>query len=510
MDTVRYRVISQIATLSSYVVLVRGLSEHEFGVLSLLYALIPILSTLASFGVEQVLRRYEPEYLRAGKIDAAAWLVRVVASIRFLSNVVLLTLIGVLWNLIAPVFQLAPYRIEYIYFCPLLLMHFQANILQLTLSSHLMQRYAIGMTAAQSAAKLIFYSVCLWLGSLTLNLAIIADTIGYAILYGGTRFAYLRFCNPPKSETSFRVDPDERRRLLRYGFYNNFNDAGTLMLSGKSDNLFIAAYMSPVAVGAYSFYSRLNGMLLNLLPMRQFSNVIRPFFFAVPPEKAAERLPRYFTLLVNLTLCVQLPIAAFAISYHAEIVKVLFGGKFLQYSNLLAVVVMFSIIDVMSEPATLVAQYAEKAATVLLSKLFLVYNVVALLTLVPLFGLYGAAVATGSASMMKNLFIWWHVRDKAQWINFRSVAGCATIVWGVMIAACYGIKVVLPAPPVVQMAIGAMLTVAAAALYVRGPGVADSDRQLLTQVMYGKETRILRILGVVRRVGKPSPRPGEM
>ncbi len=496
MDTVRYRIISQVATLSSYVVLVRGMSEHEFGVLSLLYALIPILSTMASFGVEQVLRRFEPEYLRAGKLDAAAWLVRTVASIRFCSNVVLLGLIAALWNFIAPLFQLAPYRLEYIYFCPLLMMHFQANILQLTLSSHLMQRYAIGMTAAQSTAKLIFYVVCLWMGSLTLHLAIIADTIGYGILYAGTRFAYVRYCRPPAVEKGFKLAAAERKRLLRYGFYNNFNDAGTLMLSGKSDNFFIAAYLSPVAVGAYSFYSRLNGMLINLLPLRQFSNVIRPFFFSVPPEKAAERLPRYFTLLVNLTLCVQLPIAAYAISYHSEIVKVLFGGKFIQHSGLLAVVVAFSIVDVMSEPATLVAQYAEKAATVLLSKLFLVYNVIALLALVPAFGLYGAAVATGSASMMKNLFIWWHVRDKARWKNFGGVVGSVVAVWGGAIALCYAVKFAVPAPAVAHLIFGGVVCAGAALIYVRSPGIAISDRRLLSEVMHGRELKILRFLGV--------------
>ena len=125
------------------------------------------------------------------------------------------------------------YRLEYWYFCPLLLLHFQANILQLTLSSHLLQRYAIGMTAAQSATKLIFYLACLWPGSLTLKLVILADTFGYALLYAGTRFAYVRFCRPPSSKTKFRVEPAERRRLLRYGFYNNFNDAGTLILSGE-------------------------------------------------------------------------------------------------------------------------------------------------------------------------------------------------------------------------------------------------------------------------------------
>ena len=498
VDTVRYRVVSQIATVTSYVVLVRGLSEHEIGIYSLLYALIPLLSTLASFGVEQVLRRYEPEYLRAGRLHAAAWLVRIVASLRLGSNIVLLALLLMLWSLIAPTFQLGPYRLEYLYFCPLLLLHFQANILQLTLSSHLQQKFAVGMTAVQSTVKLIFYVVCLWLGMLTLKLAILADTIGYVALYAGTRYAYVRYCRPPPATEPFQIAPGERRRLLRYGFYNNFNDAGTLILSSRSDNFFIAAYMTPVAVGAYSFYCRLNEMIAGMLPLRQFANVIRPFFFAVPSNLAPERLPRYFTLLVNATLSAQLPLAAFAIAYHREIVLVVFGGKFLAHSALLTVIVGFSVCAAIFDAATLVAQYAEKAATILLSKLFLIYNVVAMLALLPVLGLYGAAIATGTATLMKNLFIWWHVRDTARWTNFRSVVGVVVVLWGTLIGICYAIKAVLPAPAIVHMLIGAVLCAAAALLHIRSPAIADSDRELLGQLLHGRESAILHKLGLMR------------
>jgi O-antigen/teichoic acid export membrane protein len=497
VDTLLYRIISQIATLASYVVLVRGLGEHEFGVLSLLYALIPVLSTVASFGVEQVLRRYEPEYLHAGNVQGAAWLVRVVASIRFGSNVVLLALIGLLWNWIAPIFQLNAYRLEYVYFCALLLMHFQANILQLTLSSHLMQRHAIGMTAAQSAAKFVLYVMFLYFGKMTLNLAILSDTIGYAILYGGTRFAYVRHCRPPPAAQPYQVNRAERRRLLRYGFYNNFNDAGTLILSSRSDNFFIAAYLNPIAVGAYSFYTRLNEMMLSVLPLRQFNNVIRPFVFAVPQEQAAERLPRYFTLLVNLTLCVQLPIAAFAITYHEEIVRVLFGGKFLGSSGLLSVVVGFSVLAVTGDPVALIAQHAERAAVMLLSKIFIFYNVAAMLVLLPVLGLYGAAIATGTAILFKNVFIWWQVRSLARWTNFPAVAAMSMLIWGSTIGVCYALKHLLLVPTIVQMLIGAVLCTVSSFLYVRSPAMAASDRRLLSQVLHGRESRLLQWLGIV-------------
>ena len=419
--TAGFRVLSQLATLASYVVLVRGMTEQSFGVLSLFYSVIPLISTALSLGIEQTLRRYQPEYLQSAQIDAAAWLLRIAASTRFVTNLVVLGSILLLWQWIAPLFHIQPYRAEFMLFCVLILLHFQASILQLSLSSHMLQGYSVGMAVVLSIAKLLAYLVLIKFGNLTLTNAILADTLAYGLMYLGLRIAHVKHCAVERAP-EFRVDPAERRRLLRYSFFNNFNDAGTLLLTSKSDNFFIAALMNPLAVGAYSFYTRLSEMASQLLPTRQFSNVIQPLFFAVPVNEAATRLPRYFTLLLNTTMVLQLPIAAYATAYHAEIVAVLFGGKFIEYSWLLPVIVGFATVNRIAEPVTLVAQYEEKASLLLLSKVFAVYNAVAILALVPLAGLYGAAIATGTAQAMKNLFVWWHVRDTARWTNFRACA----------------------------------------------------------------------------------------
>ena len=65
--TIRFRAVSQVATVLSYIVLVRGMQEHAFGIYNLFYSFIPVITTLASFGLEQTLRRFQPEYLRTGQ-----------------------------------------------------------------------------------------------------------------------------------------------------------------------------------------------------------------------------------------------------------------------------------------------------------------------------------------------------------------------------------------------------------------------------------------------------------
>jgi O-antigen/teichoic acid export membrane protein len=500
--TAIFRVLTQLTTLAGYVVLVRGMKEQAFGVLSLLYATLMVISTVASLGIEQTLRRYQPEYLQSGRPEAAHWLLKRAALARLVTNFVLLGLILLTWRWLAPVFQLGPYRAEFALFCIPMLLHFQASILTVSLSSHMQQAHSVGMVLVLSLTKLIAYSVLAYFHNLTLTNAIITEAVGYALYYIGLRIAHERYCRPPGSRQAFHAEPAEKRRLLRYSLFNNFNDTGSLLLTSKTDNFFIAAFMTPIAVGAYSFYTRLNEMVSQVIPTRQFGNVIQPLFFSVPRANAPERLPKYFTLLLNLTMILQWPMAAFATAYHHDIVAVLFGGKFIESSWLLPVIVWFATLNRISDSVTLVAQYEEKPAVLLLSKFSALYGVLTMLALVPILGLFGAAISTGTAQLLKNLFVWWHVRHNARWLNFRAALGASLLIWGSAVALCVVLKSAVVASPIVNLACGVVICSLAVLAHVRSPAVAPTDREILGSVFQGRESRIMSWLGLLpsRRV----------
>jgi len=494
--TVTYRTIAQVATILGYVILVRGLSRTDFGIFSLFYAFIPLVTTLASLGLEQTLRRFQPEFLKAGHTAAAAWLVRVVATGRLVMNVMVLTTILLTWNIAAPLFKLGPYRPEFALFSILLLLHFQVNILQLTLASHMLHRFSVGAISLLSSSKLLAYGALWAFHAMTLRNVILADTLAYALTYVCVKAAHVRYCGLAGSTAPFRPTAQERRRLFRYAFYNNFNDAGTLILSSQSDNFFIAAFLDPVAVGAYSFYVRLNEMASQLIPTRLFDNVVQPMFFAIPRDKAEARIPRDFSLLLNANLLVHWPILAFALVYHAQIVAVIFGGKFIEYSWLLPMIAVFGMINVIANPVSLVAEYEERPGVILLSKVFAIYNVVALLALLPLAGLYGAAFASGSAQTLKNLFIWWHVRGRAVWNNARGALMSGVLLWGGAAALCCALKALLDVSALIQLIIGIVVCGVAALIYLRTPAISPIDRALLASVLGGREATLLRRLGL--------------
>lgn len=503
-DTVMFRALSQVATVAGFAVLVRAISTEDFGVYSLLYSFIPVVSTVASLGLEQVLRRYQPEYLRAGNKVAAAWLMRTVASARFGVNVLLLAALLLGWNYLAPIFQLTPYRGTFMVFAVLVLLHFQAQIIQLALASHMLHRYSVGAIAMLSIGKVIAYSLLAALGNLTLETAILADIAAYAIAFLYLRIAYHRNCLPPAPVVPYRPEREQRKRMLRYGLFNNFNDAGTLLMDAKTDNFFIAAFIDPISVGIYAFYTRLTEMAGNVLPIRLFENVIQPMFFAIPHEEASWRLRQYFTFLLNINLLLQWPLFAFCIVYHSDIVVVIFGGEYAGHSWLLPLLIGFSVVNTVGTPLTLVAQYKERAGIILLSKVFAAYNVIAMLLLLPAFGIYGAALARGSAQALKNLFIWWHVRREAVWTNAASAIPFSLCLWGAVDLLCYLVRVYAHIHVLAQLLVGALICTAASLVHMRGRGLADSDRRILASVFQGRETRHLRRLGLLPQSENPN------
>jgi len=499
LNTAGFRAISQVSTMVGYIVLVRALSAQAFGVYSLLYACIPVISTAASLGLELTLKRFQPEYLRAGNTAASAWLLRVVTVARLASNVLILVLVLLGWNLVAPLFGLQDYRAEFALFGPLVLLYFQGRILELALASNMLHRYGVGATVLLSITKLIAYLVLASSHALTLRSAILIDTLGYGLAYVFMRTAYRVNAADGHGVSADRPPPPERRRMWRYALYNNFNDAGSILLYVQTDNFFIAALLTPIAVGAYAFYTRINAMASNLTPIRLFENVLQPLVFAVPPAEAHERLPRYFTLLLNCSLATQLPIIAYTALYHRELVQLLLGGKFLELSWLMPVIIAFGTTsNVFAIPVTSVAQYHERASLILFSQLFGIYQIACMLLLVPRWGLLGAAVSTGTYHLLRNSFVWWQVRPDARWLNFPAVAGCATAIWGGAILACSVLKSTLHTPPIVSLACGAVVCLLAAWLYVRSPALARTDRELLGQLFHGREARLLQRLGVLQ------------
>ena len=494
--TLLLRPPGQVAGFVGYVLLVRLLSEAEYGIYSLFYALLPLLAAVASFGLEHTLRRYQPEYLKSGENRIADRLVRRIGLVRLVSTAGVLALIFVAWPTVAPMFDIEDYRTVFVIFAGLALTHFQCSILTIALSSHLLQQHSLGMQALFSIVKAVLYAVAGYVLRVDLVTVFLIDVAAYLLLYAGLKYHYMTRADR-QSGTADELPPGERRRLFKYGIFYNFNDAGTLPLRTRTDNFFIAAYLDPVTVGAYSFCTQLSQTVYRATPLKLLESVVRPLFFSLNYTKNVERVQTYFSLLITFGFVVMVPIFLFVACWHHELVDVLFAGRFLEYAPLLTVVFFFAAVNSIDIPVTLVAQLKEKAHIILASRIFSLYNVAALLVLIPKIGIVGAMLASGSAHLMKHLFVWWFVRDLAVWKGAWRFIARTALAWTPFVALSLAGRELLPVQPALLLTLGVVLWSVAFALYMRHFALTDEQRELMATLFPGKETRFLRAFGVV-------------
>jgi len=114
---------------------------------------------------------------------------------------------------------------------------------------------------------------------------------------------------------------------------------------------------------------------------------------------------------MKLNFMINIPILFFLILNSKNLINTIFDGKFIEFSSILCGVFFFSLTS--GIPVGLVAQLRERADIVLYSKIFAVYNLVADIILINFFGVWGAVVATGTATVGKTFFVWFFVRYEA-------------------------------------------------------------------------------------------------
>ena len=490
LHNVVFRALSQGVVALTYVFLVRAFTEKEFGIYQLFYTVPPFISAAFSLGITVTLSRYLPEYFGRHEFGMAHELLSWAKRLRLVTSVAIIVAIIAFWDSLAPFFKIQDYKNYFYLFGAIAITHFQCRLLNIALSSYLLQQWSMGLTAMFSLAKLVGYGLVL-LVDFSLQSALIVDFVAYILWYVSMAWAYRQHVPQAAKE---RMPPGERKRVLRFGLFNNFNDVGTLTLNARSDNLFIAAFMDPASVGAYAFCTQLEQMVEKLLPTRFFGQIVRAVVFKLDYRREASRIHQYFVFLLKVNFLCVFPIFVTIAAIPHTIITVVFGGKFVDQATLLVVVFSFALITTFQQPVAIIAELGERAGVILASKMFAVYNVIAILVLVPKLGLLGAAIATGTAILFKNLFIWYSVRSMASFFGTFRFFVQQSVLW----AACWLILhlVDTQTQPILSFAIAIPTVAVTTIASLRLADFSTSDREIIGRLGGSRLGLLFRIAGI--------------
>lgn len=456
--TLIFKTLSQLCGVIATILLVRALSEHDYGIYNLLYSIIGLIGTVASLGIGNALERYIPEYYQKGEFKIAHNLYRMSSVIRLTTSAAILGFILILWQEIAPVLKLTEYKVYFMLFTLVIALHQQRNMLETCLSSYFLHKYSKSIGLIFSITKAAGYGLIIMLDN-NLWYAIIIDLLAYFIVFASLQILY--FNKIPVSTGSMDFfTKQERKRVTRYALFYNFNDVGSSLLNANFDNFIIVMFLNPAAVGAYSFCIRLTSQITSLLPLKYLKDVIKPSFFSMGMSSNDKNdVNFFFQSLVKINSLFAIPCFFFLLIYSDNIIAVLFNNKFIEYSSVLCGIFFFSILN--SCPFGTVAQFREKSDIILYSKIFAVYNLIADVILIKMFGIWGAVFATGTATLAKNGFIWYFVKDDASFKGMGSFFAKIILFWITISIAIHSISMIIPLHSLYQLVFGVLIFAAA-------------------------------------------------
>lgn len=422
--------IGRILGLLATIILARNLSVAEFGIYNLLVGSVLILSVFTNTGLGSSLQRFVPEYMRTQQYPRLFKTFFFSQGYRAVAGVIMAAVLIACFPVYASRFKLTEYFPAVVIFLAGYVVVCQLEFLQITFNGMLKQLLSSLTDVMYMALRLVGLLLVVLLGAGLVNV-FVAELCAAGIVCVIMWSVFLTRVYRPLRPDHGLDQALERRRLARYSLLNAVATPGTFLYSYSSDYLVIGALASATQLGIYSLAARANQMLMLAMPPILLQNVMRPIFYHqyYTVEDREAELKRMFRFMVVFIASVLLPTVTLACIEAARILPFVFGSDFTAATPIFVLMTFFTVFTVVELPSDLTLQALEMVQARVYAQGFAVYNIVAAVLLLPVWGLMGVAFATGTAVMLRSLTWFFMARHYSHvslptWPLFKIVTNC--------------------------------------------------------------------------------------
>lgn len=371
----------------SYIIIVRSLGEHDWGVLNVLRTVTAFALVIVMLGGEKVLLRYIPEVRVKGGMRGLVFDMRRLVAMQVVTWV-LLTLAGYLgggW--LASIFhQESPVFRNYVVIATGLVL-FEAGM---TLTMNALQSwYETKRLAAVMVAGNALYILLLIL-FIKMGLGI----TGVLAAGGAVNLFMILFLIPELIELTRKAVTDDApgpgtARMLKYSL--PFVATGILnqIVWRHSEVLFLGHFSGVEAAGHFGLAYRIPQMALEFIPLSIWPIIMAGMSEAYSrnPEKLSESVDIYYRLLFLLVV----PIAAMGFAFSGPLVPLLFGEGMAPAAYMTRLFFVVFSYSFLYTPLSMALYVMEKSwVNMLVFAALAAVNIGLDLAFIPRFGLWGA------------------------------------------------------------------------------------------------------------------------
>ncbi len=401
---------TQLIDILIVVAIMRKLPVAGFGIYSFLIGLIGYIQVFTIGGIGTVALRFIPEYTTKNMVSYAKQLIR---NSFIFSVPLLLLVLGLIFIFADPIgslFQIQHFKRYFAFFAFYAFLFLFDLLNQCVLASMLFQKYLAITYVSYATFRALLFGLIFYLNGVTIMNVLLVETIAYALLFSLNLMVLIQKFWMRHAEGCHPFTAEESQRLLRYGLLSSFNELGATTLKVSANFYVVSAFLGPYFVGLYAFGERIHRFLDAGLPLRKGYEVMSPLFFSSLQDAPDERINKVFNFLMKLSIFFVLPVAVFTGVLGREIINNVFSPKYLAAYWVLAILMVYLVWHSILFVLNLVAQLKEKMEVLLYSKVFAVYNIIASILVIKIWGIEGVALASLSALVFQNIYIYYMLK----------------------------------------------------------------------------------------------------
>ena len=394
-------------TFIASVILVRYLSEQDYGLIKIITSFVSIGGVLCSLGLGDTLIKFGSEFIAQGKEYLFWKLFTSVLGLRIVSFLLLLLVICFFQDTLLHAFSFPEGQSFFITY-GLFILFFQN--LNRVLGKALFSPYVrFGEFQQIEILKVIILTVGYWIVAYVnagvhwvLIVQIFAVFFAFVYIVRKARLLYIEKKDNILNSKNNIFDKNLQKKIKKYSFYSFFQININTFRDIAIDNIIIGHYMAHSDVGMYAFASGLVMLVLKFNPVSMFIAVLTSVVmhrYAI--SQSFDDLCYAYRFLVKLAVFVLLPLFLVIILLYSEIIVNVYAGKFANAYYIVCILSVCFLVMSLIGPLRIVLKTVGRNEIFAFAGFLSIYNLIMDIVLIPRIGVMGATIATGSAGVFQ-------------------------------------------------------------------------------------------------------------
>jgi len=406
---------TQLLALITTILVIRKLDVDIYGTYNILLKTIVFFNIFSFSPIGTVFDRYVPELVLYSDRQKLVRLIGVGMFFVVGTSLIIAVILSIFSDAFSSFFNITSFdnykTALFLYILVTIIRESAYSIL----TSALLHKQTSSLLIISSLVRSILLIILL--ERINVNTLLVIEAAANSVFLIPSIFVFKRFLEELQRPKVHNSLPVSRKRVIKFALFSSMNELGAGIVGKTSDHFIISAMSNLSTVGIYSFANKIYEMIFKLLPYKEFTTVIRPLFF----QKFIEKYdPDEFEHMFNFMIKTLLPVFVVPVLYFIVFGKALilfvFDPKYIEAYMVCIVVLLPNIYWPFFVPVNMMMHLKERMDIALMSKIVVVFSIIAGILGMKYFGIIGVAAASLIGDLMKNLFIFFLMRREARMV----------------------------------------------------------------------------------------------